>query len=59
MSIFLKTEDEIDLMCEAKQLAGTKCAEVGKHIQEGGYGSLLDCLAHTIIRGHGVAQSIF
>lgn len=59
MSIFLKTEDEIDLMREANQLAGATLAEVGKHIKEGGYASLLDCLAHKIIRGHGVAQSIF
>lgn len=35
MRIFLKTEDEIDLMREANQLVGKALAEVGKHIKPG------------------------
>jgi len=59
VSIFLKTEDEIDLMLEANQPVGATLAEVGKHIKEGGHYPSFDCLAHKIITGHGVAQSIF
>ena len=35
MKIFLKTEDEIDLMCKANQLVGSTLAELGRHVQPG------------------------
>ena len=35
MQIFLKTEDEINLMRKANQLVGAKLAELGKHIKPG------------------------
>ncbi|MDY5843151.1 MAG: hypothetical protein SPJ90_01765 [Prevotella sp.] len=57
MSIFLKTEDEIDLMREANQLVGATLAEVGKHIKEGGHDPSFDCFAHKFIRDHGAAPS--
>ncbi len=33
MKIFLKTEDEINLMRKANQLVGLTLAELGKHIK--------------------------
>ena len=56
MSIFFKTEDEIDLMREANQLAGATLAEVGKHIKEGGHYPSFDCFAHKFIRDHGCPE---
>ena len=35
MQIFLKTEDEINLMRKANQLVGATLAELGKHIKPG------------------------
>lgn len=35
MSIFLKTEDEIELMREANLLVGKTLAEVGRHVKPG------------------------
>lgn len=57
MSIFLKTEDEIDLMREANQQAGATLAEVGKHIKEGGHDPSFDSFAHKFNRDHVAAPS--
>ena len=56
MNIFLKTEDEIDLMYETNQPVGATLAEVGKHIKEGGHYPSFDCFAHKFIRDHGCPE---
>ena len=53
MKIFLKTEDEIDLMREANQLVGKTLAEVGRHIKPGVTTHHLDKVADEFIRDHG------
>ena len=53
MKIFLKTEDEIDLMREANQLVGKTLAEVGRHIKPGVTTRYLDKVADEFIRDHG------
>ena len=53
MKIFLKTEDEIDLMREANQLVGKTLAEVGRHIKPGVTTRHLDKIADEFIRDHG------
>ena len=53
MKIFLKTEDEIDLMREANQLVGKTLAEVGHHIKPGVTTRHLDKIADEFIRDHG------
>ena len=53
MKIFLKTEDEIDLMREANQLVGKTLAEVGRHIKPGVTTRHLDKVADEFIRDHG------
>ena len=53
MKIFLKTEDEIDLMREANQLVGQTLAEVGRHIKPGVTTRHLDKVADEFIRDHG------
>ena len=53
MKIFLKTEDEIDLMREANQLVGKTLAEVGRHIKPGVTTRHLDQVADEFIRDHG------
>ena len=53
MKIFLKTEDEIDLMREANQLVGKTLAEVGRHIKPGVTTHHLDKIADEFIRDHG------
>ena len=53
MKIFLKTEDEIDLMREANQLVGKTLAEVGRHIRPGVTTRHLDKIADEFIRDHG------
>ena len=53
MKIFLKTEDEIDLMLEANQLVGKTLAEVGRHIKPGVTTRHLDKVADEFIRDHG------
>ena len=52
MKIFLKTEDEIDLMREANQLVGKTLAEVGRHIKPGVTTRHLDKVADEFIRDH-------
>jgi methionyl aminopeptidase len=53
MKIFLKTEDEIDLMRKANQLVGATLAELGKHIKPGVTTLQLDHIAEEFIRDHG------
>ena len=53
MQIFLKTEDEIDLMRKANQLVGQTLAELGKHIKPGVTTLHLDRIAEEFIRDHG------
>lgn len=57
MSIFLKTEDEIDLMRKANQLVGATLAELGRHIRPGVTTLQLDRLAEEFIRDHGAVPT--
>lgn len=50
MKIFLKTEDEIDLMRNASRLVGTTLGELVKHITPGQTIARLDTLADAFIR---------
>ena len=53
MSIFLKTEDEIELMREANLLVGKTLAEVGRHVKPGVTTLQLDKIAEEFIRDNG------
>lgn len=53
MGVFLKTEDEIDLMRRANRLVGATLAEVGRHIKPGVTTLQLDHIAEEFIRSHG------
>ena len=53
MKIFLKTEDEIDLMRKANRLVGATLAELSKHIRPGVTTLQLDTIAEEFIRDHG------
>lgn len=53
MKIFLKTEDEIELMRKANQLVGKTLAELGRHIRPGINTLQLDKIAEEFIRDHG------
>lgn len=53
MSIFLKTEDEIELMREANLLVGKTLAEVGRHVKPGVSTLQLDRIAEEFIRDNG------
>ena len=57
MKIFLKTEDEINLMCKANQLVGSTLAELGKHIKPGVTTLQLDKIAEEFIRDHGAVPT--
>lgn len=52
MNIFLKTEDEIELMRRANRLVGSTLAEVGRHIKPGVTTLELDRVAEEFIRDH-------
>ncbi|MDD7619536.1 MAG: type I methionyl aminopeptidase [Prevotella sp.] len=52
MKIFLKTEEEIQLMREANQLVGLTLAELSKHIKPGISTLQLDKIAEEFIRDH-------
>ena len=58
MKIFLKTEDEIELMRKANQLVAATLAEVDRHIKPGVTTLQLDAVAEEFIRDHG-AQPTF
>ena len=53
MNIFLKTEDEIELMREANLLVGKTLAEVGRHVKPGVTTLQLDKIAEEFIRDNG------
>ncbi len=53
MAIYLKTEDEIELMRAANLLVGSTLGELAKHIQPGVTTAQLDKIADTFIRDHG------
>lgn len=53
MKIFLKTDDEIELMRRANRLVGSTLAEVCKHIKPGVTTSQLDKVAEEFIRDNG------
>ena len=57
MKIFLKTEDEINLMRRANQLVGMTLAELGKHIKPGVTTLQLDGIAEEFIRSHGATPT--
>ena len=57
MKIFLKTEDEIELMRQANQLVGKTLGELAKHIKPGVTTLQLDQVADEFIRDHGRAVS--
>lgn len=51
--VFLKTEDEIELLRAANQLVGLTLAEVGRNIKPGVTTMQLDKVADEFIRDHG------
>lgn len=53
MKIFLKTEDEIELMRRANQLVGKTLGELARHIKPGVTTLQLDAIAEEFIRDHG------
>lgn len=53
MNIFLKTEDEIELMRRANQLVGKTLGELAKHIKPGVTTLHLDKIAEEFIRDNG------
>lgn len=57
MNVFLKTEDEIELMRKANLLVGQTLAEVGRHIKPGVSTLLLDKIAEEFIRDNGAIPS--
>ncbi len=56
--IYLKTDEEIELMRIANRLVGMTLGEVAKHIQPGVSTLQLDKIAETFIRDHG-AEPVF
>lgn len=55
--IYLKTDEEIELLREANQLVGKTLAEVGKHIAPGVSTLQLDKIAEEFIRDHGAVPA--
>ena len=53
MKIFLKTEDEIELMRQANRLVGRTLGELAKHIRPGITTLQLDAIAEEFIRDNG------
>ena len=51
--IYIKTDEEIELMCEANRLVGKTLGELAKHIAPGVTTLQLDRIAETFIRDHG------
>ena len=59
MAIFLKTEEEIELMRAANQLVGRTLGELAKHIKPGVSTAELNKIADTFIRDHGATPTFF
>ena len=57
MKIFLKTEDEIELMRQANQLVGKTLGELAKHIKPGVTTLQLDRIADEFIRDNGAVPT--
>lgn len=57
MSIFLKTEDEIELMRRANQLVGQTLGELAQHIKPGVTTLQLDKIAEEFICDHGATPT--
>ncbi len=57
MAVYLKTEDEINLMRQAGDLVGRTLAEVARHIRPGVTTKQLDTIAETYLRDHGAIPS--
>ena len=57
MKIYLKTEDEIELMRQANQLVGKTLGESAKHIKPGVTTLQLDKIADEFIRDHGATPT--
>lgn len=55
--IYLKTEDEIELMRKANKLVGATLAEVGRNVRPGVTTRQLDSIADTFIRDHGAVPT--
>ena len=55
--IFLKTDEEIELMREANQLVAKTLGELAKHIKPGVSTFQLDRIAETFIRDHGAVPA--
>ena len=55
--IFLKTDEEIELMRESNRLVGMTLGELAKHIKPGVTTSQLDKIAEEFIRSHGAIPS--
>lgn len=55
--IFLKTDEEIELMRESNQLVGMTLGELAKHIKPGATTLQLDKIAEEFIRSHGAIPS--
>ena len=57
MKVFLKTEDEIELMRQANLLVGSTLGELAKHIKPGVTTLQLDQIADEFIRDHGAVPT--
>ncbi len=57
MKIFLKTEDEIELMRQANQLVGKTLGELARYIKPGVTTLQLDKVADEFIRDHGAVPT--
>ncbi|MDD4727626.1 MAG: type I methionyl aminopeptidase, partial [Dysgonamonadaceae bacterium] len=55
--IYLKTDEEIDLMRESNRIVGMTLGELSKHIQPGVTTLQLDKIADEFIRDHGAIPS--
>lgn len=59
MAIYLKTEDEIELMRAANQLVGSTLGELARHIKTGISTASLNKIADEFIRDHGAEPTFF
>lgn len=57
--IYLKTDEEIELMREANQLVGKTLGEVAKHIVPGVSTLQLDKIAEEFIRDNGAVPAFW
>lgn len=57
--IYLKTDEEIELMREANQLVGKTLGEIAKHIAPGVSTLQLDKIAEEFIRDNGAVPAFW